>query len=86
MVPILTTKWHSHAPAASTAAPHTEAEPLFVVSDIQLGRDGLQNLGHGGRVLHGDLARSHLGGRHVVKYGEKTKKIMNLIISSRWFN
>ena len=63
LIPSLATKWHSHAPAAATPAPHSEAEPLLVVSDIQLGRDGLKNLGHGGSVLHRDLARSHLGGR-----------------------
>ena len=74
MAQILTTKWHSHAPAASTAAPHTEAEPLFVVSDIQLGRDGLQNLGHGGRVLHGDLARSHLGRKTCSKVRRENQK------------
>lgn len=59
----LATKWHSHASAAATPAPHSEAEPLLVVGDIQLRRDGLQNLGHRGSVLHRDLARSHLRGR-----------------------
>ena len=63
LIPNLTTEWHSHASAAATPAPNSKAEPLLVVGDIQLGRDGLQNLGHGGSVLSGNLARSHLEGK-----------------------
>ena len=38
-------------PPGPAPAPHAEAHPLLVVGDVQLGRDGLQNLTQSVRYL-----------------------------------